>query len=67
MKIETNIDENTFWLALWSVIAICIATTIIFATWTYNDRAKTAFNLGYNETPVAGSSAMVWAKPELKP
>ena len=61
MKIE--ICENTFWLSLWTVIVIGLVVIVTVSVNTYTTRTLRAFEAGYRETTVQGTSQLVWTKP----
>ena len=61
MKIETSIDENTYWLCLWAIIAISISSFGAYCVYGYTERAKAAFNAGLHEVQMGGAST-AWGK-----
>ena len=60
MKIE--ICDNTFYLALWSVIVAGLVTAICFCVAQYSRRTEAAFAAGYSEKQDMAQSTH-WEKP----
>lgn len=55
-------DDNKFWLCLWTVIALCLTTIILGSTLIYHLHIQKMAELGYEETLLTGSSMSYWQK-----
>ena len=57
-------DDNKFWLCLWTVLAVCltITTIILGATLICSLHIEKMAELGYEETLLPGSSVAYWQK-----
>lgn len=60
MKIE--ICENTFWLAMWSLIAITIINIVGIGCYLYIKDHENAFKYGYQESTLPGQVGSAWVK-----
>ena len=59
---EIEINDNAFWATFWICIAAMIMTLIITLTVGYNKRTLAAFESGYEESILTGSSQPHWVK-----
>ena len=55
-------DDNKFWLCLWTVIAVCSTTIILGTTLICNLHVEKMAELSYEETLLPGSSVTYWQK-----
>lgn len=63
-KMKIEICDNTYWLTLWSVIAISFFGLMFGLSFHYTERVKAAFAAGYQES--TGRTGGYWIKQEDK-
>ena len=55
-------NDNKFWLCLWTVIAVCITTIILGAIYITSFYDVKMAELGYERVVLPGSSVAHWQK-----
>lgn len=60
MKLE--LDENVFWLSLWSVFCFTVAGILITLMWTNHLNEKQFIEGGFTRESLPGQSMCHWVK-----
>jgi hypothetical protein len=58
--------NQRFWIALWSVVCVCIVAIAVSAFVYETVKLKAAWSAGYCETTVVGLGRPIWQKCEAK-
>lgn len=59
-----NASDNAMWTIITLGLISGITVIAVMAMSLYTDRCKVAFENGYTQTSVHGSSRIIWVKPD---
>jgi hypothetical protein len=55
-------DENVFWLRLWSIVGLCIVAIVLFITVANTMQTKMYVENGYEQVTDVGYHGKLWQK-----